>query len=205
MIQNDDKCPVCRRLGVLRERTEIRPVKVRGETFQVPVTFHRCDACGEESEPLGGIGPDPLKLAYRAYRTRHGLLQPEEIAGLRKGAGLTQKELATLLGWGDVTISRYETGALQDEAHDVALRLALESPTGLAHLLRHRGHLLPGQRRTQLSQRALLLSRWRGIDHAMLGSYRRPDGTPGLVRMQSACRLVDFVSLAPGERRESAA
>jgi len=44
------------------------------------------------------------------------MLSPYEIRELRKRYGLTQKELSLLLGWGSVTMSRYENGALQDVA-----------------------------------------------------------------------------------------
>ena len=45
-----------------------------------------------------------------------GFLQPEEIEKIRKQYGLSQKNFARLLGWGDITIHRYESGAIQDDA-----------------------------------------------------------------------------------------
>lgn len=46
---------------------------------------------------------------------------------LREKYGLSQQQLARLLGWGRVTVQRYEKGALQDTAHDLLLR-QLEDP-----------------------------------------------------------------------------
>ncbi|MDZ7841653.1 MAG: type II toxin-antitoxin system MqsA family antitoxin [Gammaproteobacteria bacterium] len=99
-------------------------VEVRGEPVEVAAEFFKCTECGAEFENTRGR--DSLALAYREYRRRHDMLQPEQIRNWRKRYGLTQKELSRLLGWGDVTLSRYETGALQVAAHEKILRLAME-------------------------------------------------------------------------------
>jgi transcriptional regulator with XRE-family HTH domain len=62
------------------------------------------------------------------------MLQPQEIKALRNNLGLTQQELANLLGWGGATLSRYENGALQDEAHETTLRL-LHDPKNVLKLI----------------------------------------------------------------------
>jgi len=99
-------------------------IEVKGETFKVQEHYYKCLKCGEEFiNPYDSI--DPLDQAYREYRKRHGLLQPEEIRDFRTSYGLTQIELAALLGLGDVTISRYENGALQEPVYDNLLRFAM--------------------------------------------------------------------------------
>ena len=50
-------------------------------------------------------------------------MQPEEIEKIREQYGLSQKNFARLLGWGDITIHRYESGAIQDDAHNDVLSL----------------------------------------------------------------------------------
>ena len=108
-------------------------IEVKGETFQVQEHYYKCLKCREEfTNPHDPI--DPLDQAYREYRKRHGLLQPEEIRNFRNSYKLTQKELASLLGLGDVTISRYENGALQETVYDNLLRLAMD-PQNLLKLI----------------------------------------------------------------------
>lgn len=51
-----------------------------------------------------------------------------EIVALRENYGLSQVDLAKLLGWGEATISRYESKAIQDEAYDTMLRLIKDNP-----------------------------------------------------------------------------
>ena len=46
-----------------------------------------------------------------------GLLTSDEIVAIRESHGLSQADLAKLLGWGEATISRYESKAIQDEAY----------------------------------------------------------------------------------------
>ncbi len=48
--------------------------------------------------------------------------------GRTRIAGLNQKEFSNMLGWGDVTIQRYETKAIQDETYDQKMRMAIENP-----------------------------------------------------------------------------
>ncbi len=107
--------------------------KIRSEMIEVDVEFLKCVECGKEFAPPGVL-VDPLSIAYREYRHRHSMLQPEDIRAHREEYGLTQQELSRLLGWGLVTLSRYENGALQDDAHEKSLRLSME-PHNLLKLL----------------------------------------------------------------------
>jgi putative zinc finger/helix-turn-helix YgiT family protein len=108
-------------------------MEVRGSGIEVKTGFLCCSACGETFEDPTEA-QDALERAYREYRRRNGMMQPEEIRHLRKLYGLTQREFAKLLGWGLVTLSRYENGALQDTAHDKTLRL-MNEPHNLIRLL----------------------------------------------------------------------
>jgi len=107
--------------------------KVRGEAIELNVEYFKCLECGNEFRPPKST-VDPINQAYREYRKRHGMLQPEEIRERRERYGLTQQEMSRLLGWGLATLSRYENGALQDEAHEKAFRRAVE-PHNLLKLI----------------------------------------------------------------------
>lgn len=126
-------CPNCEKETKIELIRAKESLEIRGERVEVDAEYFKCLECGEDFESTRGY--DALEAAYREYRRRHGLLQPEEIRDWRKGYGLTQKELSQLLGWGDVTLSRYESRALQAEAHDKVLRLVME-PHNLLTLVR---------------------------------------------------------------------
>jgi putative zinc finger/helix-turn-helix YgiT family protein len=123
-------------------------VSVRGDAIIVPVKYFKCHECGAEYEdPRSSY--DPLVLAYKKYRESHGMMQPEEIRGLRQRYGLTQKELSKLLGWGEVTLSRYENGALQDDSHDVMLKM-IKDPHNLLERIIQKGDYLAEKKREGL-------------------------------------------------------
>ena len=141
-------CPYCetpREIEVV-EKTE--KVNVRGESIEVLASHCHCPVCrGDFEDPKNGF--DFLEKAYEEYGRRHGLTQPPEIKALRKRYGLTQGELSKLLGWGPVTLSRYENGALPDEVHDKMLRLAM-NPENLMRLIKENPEAVPESKRESL-------------------------------------------------------
>ena len=116
------ECPVCEieRDLIYGEMNEV--LKVRGEDIEIT---SRVNYCPEGEHYFYNIEDEEEKfqIAYREYRKRRGFLQPEEIEKIREQYGLSQKNFARLLGWGDITIHRYESGAIQDAVHDGFLSL----------------------------------------------------------------------------------
>ncbi len=139
-------CPVCDNSAGLEAASDVRDMTVRGESYKVKVEYHRCPKCGEEF--VDSSQHDPFKEAYELYRSQHSMLRPEEIRAFRRRYQLTQAELASILGLGGATLSRYETGKLQDETHDTLLRLAM-TPANL-HDLIAASDALPAARREHL-------------------------------------------------------
>jgi putative zinc finger/helix-turn-helix YgiT family protein len=127
-------CGNCEEVTASRAVTVNEEFKVRGETIRVPVTYFECAKCADRVLDPDSV-QDPFKAAYAEYRRRKGLLTPEEIANWRKKTGLSQAEVAELLGIGTASLSRYENGSLQDDAHDKLLRMAM-SPAGFAKLVK---------------------------------------------------------------------
>ena len=138
-------CPNCEKESDLLFIHSFRDIKVRGEIIKVEVEYYQCIFCGEAFDDPRSEN-DPLEKAYREYRRRHNMMQPQEIRDLRVGYGLTQHEMAKILGWGLATLSRYENGALQDEAHDKTLRLAMD-PHNLLKLIEETPHVFSEEKR----------------------------------------------------------
>ena len=126
-------CPNCEREADIQVIESTENLEIRGESVETKVKYYKCTVCEQLFEDPR-IEDDPLERAYREYRRRHGMTQPEAIRAIRKKYGLTQGELARLLGWGIATLSRYENGALQSSAHDRILALAME-PRNLLKLV----------------------------------------------------------------------
>jgi len=143
-------CPECGSSDVKNNHRE-QKIEIRGDMISVEVPSFSCTVCDSEWEMLES-DYDYLDTAYRIYRQRHQLLQPEEIRDLRKRHSLTQGELARLLGWGLVTLNRYENGALQDQAHDSAIRM-LKDPVNMYKLLKQRPDALEQVKRHQVQKK----------------------------------------------------
>lgn len=72
-----------------------------------------------------------LLAARDEYRKSEGLLTSIEIASIREKFNLSQADLSLILGWGEVTITRYETKEIQNENYDKILRQINDDPNKL--------------------------------------------------------------------------
>lgn len=126
-------CPNCESETFVEEHDREEVYSVRGEQIPVRARVLVCRRCGGDlSDPERD--EETLRRAYDEYRRRHGFLSSDDIRRLRERYGLSQRQLARLLGWGLVTVQRYEKGALQDKAHDLLLR-QLEDPEFVLRLV----------------------------------------------------------------------
>lgn len=135
-------CPHCEALREVTEKHKDEIFKIRGEEIPVEVTLLECNSCRQEFAPTN-MEEINFKKAYDLYRTRHRLLFPEEIAAIRSKYELSQRALGRLLGWGEITLHNYESGGLQDEAHNSVLKF-IQSPHNMRALFReNRDRLSP--------------------------------------------------------------
>lgn len=144
----------CQRCGTvndtrLEKRRETYPVK--GEDTPILADVRVCTRCGNDVYDKS-LDTDNLRRAYDSYRTNHGILTPDEIRTMRQNYGLSQRGLGTLLGWGEITIHRYENAGLPDESHNQVLRL-IQDPVNMERLLKDYSGRLRSNAQMQLSER----------------------------------------------------
>src|SRR6266702_8801679 len=97
-----------------------------GRAYRVEIPALTVPQCGN-CQALS-IDDEADRQISAAFRREARLLAPEEIRQGREKLGLTQKEFANLLGIGEATVSRWETGAqIPQRAMDRFLRLCLAS------------------------------------------------------------------------------
>lgn len=125
--------------------------KVRGEDIIVNSSVTSCIRCEEDifDEELDEKN---IELAYSAYRKKHNLLLPIEIEHIREKYGLSQRALGRLLEWGEITVNRYENGAIQDAVHNDILKFILNTDNML-EIYEKNNHLLPSHIRMSLKKR----------------------------------------------------
>lgn len=124
------ECPLCDKEHEIEERKRMSHITMKGEIVEYEETYYLCkDSDEDENEfVLGKMNDANLMNARNAYRVKKGLLTSGEIVKIREQYGLSQSDLSNLLGWGEVTISRYESKAIQDEAYDNILRIIIDNP-----------------------------------------------------------------------------
>ena len=137
---------ICDVTPLIEARTET--LAVRGEPVQIESRVAVCPECGNDM-CVPELDDVTLVAAYDIYRARHDLMLPDEMVALRRGYGLSQRAFSLLLGWGEITLHRYEGGSLQDAAHEATLRMA-EDPANVRVLLARNGHRLTARQRTKL-------------------------------------------------------
>ena len=123
-------CPLCDKKHEIEERKRTNSIVLKGEEVSYEERFYFCENAAEDENEFetATMTNENLLNARNAYRIKKGLLTSQEIVGIRESYGLSQVDLAKLLGWGEATISRYESKAIQDEAYDTMLRLIKDNP-----------------------------------------------------------------------------
>ena len=144
-------CPNCNKECDIEKLNVTETVTVRGEKIDVGVEYFKCNGCGIEFEDMNS-DVKPVEMAYKKYRTVHNMVTPEDIIEMRNRYSLTQKELSLILGWGGATLSRYENGSLQDEAHDRMLRLVM-NPANLLDLVERHSDTISVKKRDRLIEK----------------------------------------------------
>lgn len=131
------ECPLCDKIHEVEERTRIAKTIIKGEKVNYKENYYYCENSDEDENEFatGKMENDNLLNARNEYRKMKGLLTSDEIVEIRERYGLSQVDLAKLLGWGEATISRYESKAIQDEAYDNMLRIVRDNSLAVLEML----------------------------------------------------------------------
>lgn len=123
-------CPLCGKTHEVEVITKESIVTIKNEKIVYPKTMYICHNSDDEENVFipAKVMDDNLLKARDAYRKEHNMLTSKDIIAIREKYGLTQKEFANMLGWGDVTITRYETKLIQDETHDELMKCISTDP-----------------------------------------------------------------------------
>lgn len=144
-------CPVC---GKEQETEVIEKEEVstvRGDEIKALARIRVCSVCGEElfDEELE---EENIQRVYDIYRKKHGILSPEEVRIIRESYGLSQRAFAKLLGIGEASIARYETGALPEKSLSNMIML-LKDPKNMEKLLEKNEKALTPREKMRLLRR----------------------------------------------------
>ena len=113
-------CENCNEENDTNIRQEKREIVVKDEVVNVVIETRYCCKCGQ---PVWDeeIELRNEKIVFDAYRKIKHFLLPTEIKTIRETIGISQAAFSRLLGFGEKTITRYESGAPQDAAHNLLI------------------------------------------------------------------------------------
>ena len=107
----------------------------KGVPVEYGATYEYCELANEYISTEEMISANDIAMK-NAYRQAMGLLTTVEIGAIRAKYGISQSDLATLLGWGGKTITRYESHHVQDIAHNTILVKLDSDPEWFIELLK---------------------------------------------------------------------
>ncbi len=131
----ENLCPLCMEKHAVK-MIHIRESNVfKGQYIDYDAQYTYCVLSNESYADEQQIASNDIAMK-NAYREKMGLLQSEQIAEIRYKYAISQYDLCKLLGWGQKTITRYESHQVQDNAHDSILRKLDNDPEWFLELLK---------------------------------------------------------------------
>ena len=104
---------------------KIEEIEIKGKKIKVEQEYYYDKDIDEyfDDEKLGN---ENLRRIRNAYRKETGLLSDTEIKDIRNQYNLNQRNFSLLLGFGEITITRYESKKIQEKAQDIVIRSAAD-------------------------------------------------------------------------------
>ena len=123
-------CPICDKIHTIEKRKRKTEGIIKGDVVGYEEIYYFCPTTREEENEFvpAALMDENLLRARDAYKCSKGLLTSNEISDIRKYYEVTQNEFSNLLGWGDITVTRYESKNIQDETYDNLMRMVKENP-----------------------------------------------------------------------------
>lgn len=118
-------CPYCKKEVEYkiekRELKEFRGIEVN--------TFENVAICNECNQDLyvNKIEDENNERIYKIYREKANIIKAEDIVKLREKYDISQRELTAILGFGKMTINRYERGGVPTKSQSDYIKLLIEN------------------------------------------------------------------------------
>ena len=118
-------CPYCKKEVEYkiekRDLKEFRGIEVN--------TFENVAICNECNQDLyvNEIEDENNERIYQIYREKTNIIKAEDIIKLREKYDISQRELTAILGFGKMTINRYERGGLPTKSQSDYIKLLIEN------------------------------------------------------------------------------
>jgi putative zinc finger/helix-turn-helix YgiT family protein len=146
-------CENCRKDLVYIESEAVLKSDLKGETYEYAGKKAVCTECGSEVY-VAEIEDFNLKALYDAYRTKNAIISLEKILEIPQKYGIGKRPLSLLLGWGEMTFSRYCDGDMPTRQYSDMLQRIYDDPAFYRTLLEDNKDNLKSQTAYEKSKRA---------------------------------------------------
>ena len=118
-------CPYCKKEVEYRiEKMDIKEFKgIEVNTFE---NVAICNECNEDLY-VNEIENENNERIFKIYRKIANIITPQDIVNLRNKYDISQRELTAILGFGKMTINRYERGGLPSKSQSDYIRLLIDN------------------------------------------------------------------------------
>ena len=118
-------CPYCKK--EVEYRIEKRDVKeFRGIEINSYENVAVCKECHQDLY-VNEIEEKNNERIYELYREKANIIKPQDIVQLREKYDISQRELTAILGFGKMTINRYERGGVPTKSQSDYIKLLIEN------------------------------------------------------------------------------
>ena len=118
-------CPYCRK--EVDYKIEKRDVKeFRGIEIDTYENVAVCKECHQDLY-VNEIEEKNNKRIYELYREKANIIKPQDIVNLREKYDISQRELTAILGFGKMTINRYERGGVPTKSQSDYIKLLIDN------------------------------------------------------------------------------
>lgn len=129
-------CEKCHDMVEYSVKTEQKSKEIKGKKIKYEGKGAYCDKCGANIF-VAEIRDYNLEKLDEAYRKSEGLILVSDIEKILEKYNIGRRPLSLLLGWGEVTLTRYLNGDIPSKHYSDTLKKVLEDANYMKELLEH--------------------------------------------------------------------
>jgi uncharacterized phage-associated protein len=147
-------CEECNEEVTYYVTVEKLTAKFKGKEYTYVGKTAHCDKCGSPVD-VGSISDFNLSAFYDEYRRENNLISLADVKEIPKKYNIGKRPLSLLLGWGEITYSRYLEGYLPSKQYSEELIRILHDPLYYASLLESKKDNLKSETAYKKSKKAV--------------------------------------------------
>ena len=128
--------------------------RIKDEVYTYTGQMARCSCCGSPLE-VPEVKEANLRSLYDLFRQKKGIISLEHIRALPQRYAIGKRPLSKLLGWGELTFTRYYEGYMPSRQYSEVLKRLYEEPAFYKEVLERNKAALGSERSYEKSLKAV--------------------------------------------------